>query len=165
MSDGTRLLFSDDVIAVTQHDRLTLWVLAKPITVTHLEQLSKFSAENFERWGRDRATFTVGEGPSITEVSKETRQAAGKMLRQYKANTSATVLEGGGFKAVAGRAIITGMMMIAGGGNSHKIFSDLQKAVDWMAPRVPSSGGGEGVDPDELYHLIERTRAAVKRAR
>jgi hypothetical protein len=92
------------------------------------------------------------------------REQASVMLRELASEFSASVLEGGGFKAIAGRAIITGLWLMSGRNSSNKVFTDLDAAAAWLVPRIPRAGdGADAVSAATILRLVEDARVAIKR--
>jgi hypothetical protein len=159
--DGGRIFWHDDGVAIADLGCVAVVVVAQPITLPRLGEMWRHGEEHVKLFGKERIGYTVVESNAVADVSKEVRNEMSRMVREMPATVSATVIEGGGFKAIAGRAIVTGLMLVAGRNTKHKIFADTTQAMSWLAPQLPV--GNERVDPIELGKLVDRARAAILR--
>jgi hypothetical protein len=161
MADGGRIFWHDDGVAIADIGCVAVVVVALPITMARLREMWRHGEEHSKLFGKERIGYTVVEPNAVADVSKEVRNEMSRMVRELPATMSATVIEGGGFKAIAGRAIVTGLMLVAGRNANHKIFGDTTQAISWLAPQLPV--GNERVDAVGLNKLVERARATIER--
>jgi hypothetical protein len=164
MDGSGRVVWSDNGLAVAELGTLSLFLIAQPLTLPRLQQMRRIGEDHHARFGSHRASLSIGEPSAIMDMPKPVREQASLMVRDLSSEISAAVLEGGGFKAVAGRAIITGLWLMAGRAGSNKVFTDLDTATAWLAPRIPPAGDGEApISIATLDKLVESARAAIKR--
>ena len=163
MVETGRVLWSDDGLALAELGTLTVYLMAQPLTMQRLEPMRRQGEQQHARFGTRCAALTIAETGAIADMPREVRHEAAKIVRDLATDVSATVIEGSGFRAIAGRAIITGVRMLSGKSANVKIFADVDSALNWLAPRVPASDGVERVDVVAAAGLIARARAALKR--
>jgi hypothetical protein len=161
MANEGRIFWRDDGIAIGDMGCVVVVVVAEPITMQRLREMWRHGEEHIKEFGKGRIGYTVVEPKAVADVSKEVRNEMSRMVRELPASVSATVIEGGGFRAIAGRAIVTGLMLVARRNANHKIFPDTTQAMSWLAPQLPV--GSQGVDPVGINELVERARAAIQR--
>jgi hypothetical protein len=162
MAEAGRVAFSDDGMAMAELGTLSLYVIAKPLTLERVLKMRTLGDEHNARFGASRASMTVAEPAAVHDMPKEIREAAAKIVRELPVVIKATVIEGGGFRAVAARAIVTGVHLLSRRGGQDRIFGDVDTAMDWLVPRLPAAPG-VSVDIPALAELIARARGAVRR--
>jgi hypothetical protein len=163
MSDSGRVVWSDDGLALAEIGALTVYVMSKPLTMQRLEPMRQAGERQHARFGSKCASLTVVESGAIAEMPKELREEAAKIVRELATDVQTTVLEGSGFKAIAGRAIMTGVRLMSGRRANEKIFADVDSALAWLVPLVPAVDPTQRVDAPAAAALIARARAAIKR--
>jgi hypothetical protein len=77
--------------------------------------------------------------PDASVPSKDTRDALANLLREARGRVacSAVVAPGTGFRIAAGRAVVTGIAMLARPGFPHQVFSTLEEAAEWQSRLLP----------------------------
>jgi hypothetical protein len=162
MEGSGRVLWSDDGLAVAELGTLSLFLIAQPLTIPRLQQMRRLGEDHNARFGSHRASLSIGEPSAIMDMPKPVREQASLMLRELSSEFSACVLEGGGFKATAGRAIITGLWIMSGRVRSNRVFTDLDAAAAWLVPRIPR--GSEGaISAPTIFKVVESARGAIRR--
>jgi hypothetical protein len=163
MVKAGQVLWSDDGLALAELGTLTVYLMAQPLTMERLGPMRRQGEQQHARFGTHCAALTIAENSAITDMPRAVRHEAAKIVRDLATDVSATVLEGSGFKAIAGRAIITGVRMLSGKSANVKIFADVDSALEWLVPRVPAPDGVERVEAAAAAGLITRARAAIQR--
>ena len=159
-TDGYELQFNDGSAACGTVGNLLTTVLRTDVTLTRLRQLRRVTEKLAAQYGDRRATLTVIERTAIADAPPEVREESAALMRKYP-SLVATVIEGGGFKGVGARAIMSAMALVAGKRDKLKIFASVDEAAEWLAPRVPTSS----IMAAEVKAAVERTRAALGETR
>lgn len=159
MSGGARILWSDDGAGMAQIERLSIFLFRQVINMERIGHIRRNSEVIFRRYGTERGTLTVVEGAAVADVSKEIRAASADMMRDFPSLYTATVIEGRGFRAVAGRAIVAGMSLLAGHRAKQKMFDDVAEAAGWLVPLVPA--GDEPIDVAATVAVVDSLRARL----
>jgi hypothetical protein len=162
-ADAGRVVWSDDGLALAEIGAPTVYVVAQPLTMQRLEPMRQAGERQHARFGSKCASLTVIETGAIADMPTDLRKEAAKIVRELATEVQTTVLEGSGFKAIAGRAIMTGVRLMSGRRASGKIFADVDSALAWLVPRVPAVDSTQRVDAPAAAALIARARAAIKR--
>jgi hypothetical protein len=160
MSVEPTVLWADAGAAMAQHQNLTVLVVRQAMTLERLELLRRTTEDVVKTYGTRRARLTVVEAAAVTDVSKEVRDASAGLLRAFPAHSTATVVEGGGFRAIAGRSIMAGLTLISGQRSNNRIFGDATEAAHWIAGRLPKPDGARPLLPHDASALIAMARAA-----
>jgi hypothetical protein len=157
-----KLLFVEDRMAFSRFAKMTICIVRDPPTVRALELVRQHTrrlrAVEPDGW----IGFTAVETTAIVNLSDEVRQATAALLRDVPAALGVTVIEGGGFKGVAARAILQGIHMFSRVRQSERVFGDVPAAVDWTIANAARYGAPQGnVTADELRRAVEATRARL----
>jgi hypothetical protein len=150
------LQFNDGSAACGTVGNLLTTVLRTEVTLPRLRQIRRVTEQLFALYGEHRGTLTVVERTAISDTPRDVREESAVLMRQYP-SLVATVIEGGGFKGVGARAIMSGLALVAGKRDKLKIFASVDEAAEWIAPRVPTTS----ITAAEVKAAVERTRAAL----
>lgn len=104
-----------------------------------VEAFHKLQANMAKEYSQGIALLQVVEENGLLPDGP-TRAALAKMLREGApyVKTSAIVHEGDGFKAAAVRGVVTSLTMLAKPAFPHKIYSTVDKALEWEVSQVPA---------------------------
>ncbi len=141
MRDGLEVMWTHGGAAMGLRHNLTIFVLRDPLTLEHVRRLRRATGPVFARFADKRATLIVVEPSAVADVAKEVREAAADQIRSFPTTVAATVIEGTGFRAVAGRAIVAGILLLSQSRSTTKVFDGVDDAARWMAVRVPVPQG------------------------
>jgi hypothetical protein len=154
------VIFADEAIAYVERANVTACVVRREMTVARLRRLRREAERLHARWGDARVSVTVVESTAIGEVQADVRQETAGLLRDFPAVLMVTVIEGGGLRAVAARAILSAMSLVAKR-RGVKVFDDVAAAMAWIAPRLPSVAGVTAPSARELVELVAEARRAI----
>lgn len=140
-----------DVI-VAAHGCVMFRIWRAPGTLESMERceaaFERFAAE-YSRYG----TLTVVER-DVGAPPAEVRQAAGRLMARFGANTAnALVIEGTGFKQTGMRLTITTIQLLAPSATPQPVFSSIDEASAWLEAQLP------GVSAAQLTRDIAALRA------
>ncbi len=161
--DRFQLGFVDRGCAFSSVGNLIACVLREEVTVERLRALRKDTERVVAIYGPARGGITVVEGQAVTDVSKEVRVESAALMRDFPSAVTVTVIEGRGFKAVAARAIVSAMALLARNRDANKLFDTVDAAAAYMAPRIPPHGSDPRLTPEEIVAIVGRVRAAMPR--
>jgi hypothetical protein len=152
--------FSDEGGAYAERGNVTAFVVRREMTMPRLRRLRREAERVHARYGAERVSITVIEPTAISDVQKEVREESADLVRTFPSVLMVTIVEGGGLRAVAARAILSGMTLIAKG-RAAKIFDDVVTAMTWIEPRVPPVAGVKPPSARELVELVAEARRAI----
>jgi hypothetical protein len=159
--DRLQLGYCERGCAFAHYGNLIACVLREEVTIERLRALRKDTERVVAIYGPERGGITVVEGQAVTDVAKEVRVESSALMRDFPAAVTVTVIEGRGFKAVAARAIVSAMALLARTRDSNKLFDTVETAAAYMAPRIPAHGSDPRLSTEEIVAIVARVRAAM----
>lgn len=153
-------VFSDDGLAVSALDNVTILVFARESSRMRLRTIRRHCEAHAARHGDRTAAITVVE-PAAMSAPDEVREESANLTRDYPCVATATVLEGSGFKVVAARAVMTGIFLLARK-TGNKLFSTVPEATEWVS-RTMAGAQLRVSSAADLAAAVEETRRAIKR--
>jgi hypothetical protein len=157
-----RILVVAEGTALARMGKMTVCIMRQPPTVRAIslirKETMKLRAEAPDGW----MAFSIVEAGAIGNIPDEVRQATTALMRDYAATVSVTVIEGSTFKAIAARAIMSGLHALSRSRNVQKYFAETRAAVDWMLATCASLGAPQGeLTAADALRAIEETRAKL----
>jgi hypothetical protein len=159
--DRFQLGYVDQGCALASVGNLIVCVLRGEVTIERLRALRRDTERLVAIYGTERGGITVVEGAAVTDVSKEVRVESAALMRDLPSVVTVTVIEGRGFRAVAARAIVSAMALLARTRDANKLFDTVEAAARYLVPRIPVRAGEPKLTSDEVIAIVERTRAAI----
>jgi hypothetical protein len=157
--DGIELCYADEGIALALRGSITACVFRNPITMERLQRLRRESVTIQARLGVARVNLTIIEPTAVATMAEDVRKESAALMRDFPAATTATVLEGGGFRTAAARAILSGLTLLAGERSRRRIFDSVEDAATWLAER--NSARAPELHAPAVAALVEHTRNAM----
>src|SRR5262245_38658128 len=99
------ILFCDEGMVHARSGVLSIVVARQPFTLARMRRLRESTARLSAEIGEGRLGIVVLEATSIADMPREVRQEGSGLMMDSPSVSTAVVIEGGGFRAVAGRAI------------------------------------------------------------
>jgi hypothetical protein len=136
---------------------ISVCVLRQPLDADRLQALRTVSARVHQRLGADRVNLSVIEPQAMLHVSDDVRAKSAALIREFPGALEVTILEGGGFRSAAIRAILSGMALLSVG-RGRRIFDTVPAAAQWLG----ANGHLRGLAEAELVALIEQARRTLE---
>jgi hypothetical protein len=92
---------ADPKMAMATQGRVVVAVLRAVVDLEMLRELRRQTDKVVQKLGFQRVGVTVVEPSAVGDVPKEVRAEGAALMRDFPQAASATVIEGGGFKAIA----------------------------------------------------------------
>jgi hypothetical protein len=159
--DAFQICFADEGVALATHGRVAACVFRTPVTLERLQRLRRESEPIQLRFGIERVNLTIIEPGAVGSMAEDVRKESAALMREFPASTTATVLEGVGFRAAAARAILSGLTLLAGERHRRRMFESVDEAATWLAER--NANGAPEMTAPAVTALVQRARAALKR--
>jgi hypothetical protein len=122
---------ADAVVARWQDFFLAVWK-----GETHMEAVDLLDVE-MRRYRRENPVpvgllMVVAERAALPAAPVRAQMSRHMRRTQEEIRASALVYEGGGFRAAAIRAVVTGINMVTKTAYPHKVFDSVSSAADWV---------------------------------
>jgi hypothetical protein len=129
------------------------------ITMSGVDALARGLARLQRRYATV-CSFAISDRQSSGGIDPECRQGFIDLSRKYTRILSgtATVLEGGGFRATALRSLVTAVHMASSSSHPAKVFASVQPALEWLASTQPAGA----LDISSMAQAIATFRAQLK---
>jgi hypothetical protein len=153
----TRIIFAEPGLTLAVSGNVSVSVVRAPLT---LERVGRLRREGElllqQQGGRGRVSITIVEPPAMVSPDEELRAACAALERDLPVEFAANVLEGGGFRTAAVRAIMSGFAFATGKATSRGTYGSVAAAIDG----VVRSGRASEHDGATLTALVAEARAA-----
>jgi len=157
---AVEILYHDAGVCHAQRGALSVIVIREPMTVARMGKLREGSERARAEHGDKRLSIIVLEPASVADVPREVREAGAQMMREFKSPGSALVIEGGGVRGIAARAIVNGMFILSGRRSGVKVFDHVADASRWLSSYARSIGAAP-VASDEIAQACADARRAI----
>src|SRR2546425_988785 len=133
-------------------------VLRTPSTVERLRLLRTHLTRQFARYKPDQiGSIVVLEHSAFAQPPPdEVRRAQEALTREFQSRGAAIVLEGSGFRAVAARAMMSGLYLVVRPAYPHKICSSADEGARWLMSQFAADSGAPA--PAEILAVVEQAR-------
>jgi hypothetical protein len=158
-SDDVRVCFADEGVVLATNASVAVCIFRAPLTMARLQRIRRESETIQTRFGEQRVNLTVIEPSAVTVISEDLRKESAALMRDFPANNTATVLEGGGFRMAAARAILSGLTLLAGERSRRRIFETVEQAATWLAEN--NANAVPEMRATAVATLVRRARAAM----
>jgi hypothetical protein len=152
------LEYADPGLTLLTRGNVSVCLLREALTSAKLQELRNVSARVHQRLGAGRINLSVIEPRAMLQVPDEVRTQSAELIREFPGALEVTILEGGGFRAAAVRAILNGMALLSAG-RGRRVFDTVAAAAEWLG----ANGHLRGLTGPELVALIEQARATTRR--
>jgi hypothetical protein len=150
------LEYADPGITLLTRANISVCLLRAPLTLERLQELRRASARVHKRLGFERVNLSVIEPPAMLDIPDDVRTASAALIRDFPA-LEVTVLEGGGFRSAAARAILNGIAILSAG-RRRRIFDTVMAAAQWLVAQHHMREMTES----ELVILVDHARATLR---
>lgn len=141
MSSRCERFFSDADVVLAGFDNTFVVVWRNRTTIEGVRALCLHMERFAVKHGHSVGLITIVE-PNAPILPRESREAIADFLGVFSKSivASALVFEGTGFGAAAVRSVVATMILLGRPQYSHRIFSTVDKAAQWIAPRLRVTG-------------------------
>jgi hypothetical protein len=123
--------FTDGTVTfATAAGGVSVVVFRGPPQLAQLQALRKEISALHRQYGVERASIAIVETAAMVSPDDAVRAEAAALARDVSSRLDATVLEGGGFRAAAVRAVMNGLALLGGRSSSRRTYSSLDAALD-----------------------------------
>lgn len=134
---------------------VALCVLRSPLTLERLRHLRRETESHKQRFGDNRVVFNIIEPAAIVSPDAQVRAECVALARDFPATFEVTVLERGGFRSAAARAILNSFALLSGNRSGRRTFDCVEPAVD----AIVEHRGAPSLGRDELLAFVAKARA------
>jgi len=154
------LEFADERVGLALAGTVFVNVLRRSLTMKQMAEVRRVVAKQQARGEASaRGAITVLELSALDSIDEEARRDSARLMSEVRSAAAATVVEGRGFRAVAGRAIISGLYLVSRPPYQHRVFSDAEEGARWMGALV--AGKPAAPTAKEISEAIAEARAAI----
>ena len=151
------ICFSDRGVTLASSANMSVVVFrAPPITVPQLRAVRQEIARIHKQYGTDRASIAIVESAAMVSPDDAVRAEAAALARDLSSMLDATVLEGGGFRAAAVRAVMSGLSLLGGRSPTRRTFGNVDAALDAVV-----ATGRVTLSRPELLALVAEARNTI----
>jgi hypothetical protein len=155
-----RVVFKDDDHVVVTFERVFVVIWQGETALASVQRVQGLAREHALALPTRRYCLLHVVERSSTEPTSATRAALAEMLKAHEPLliASAVAHEGSGFRAAAVLAVATSIALLSRRGFPHRVFSELQRATDWLATQL-SAELGQPMSGRALFAAVQRSRA------
>jgi hypothetical protein len=152
--------YSDAICAVATHENVFITVHRQPSTMAQMREVRRLLVAFFARLTPGGSISLLEPSSLVINADKAVRDEMVVLARDFPSRCSAVVLEGSGFKAAAGRAMMSAIFLLSRPKYPYKITGAVGEAAGWVA-KIAGEPLGHPLDPRKLAGAVEEARRAI----